>query len=541
MITIGFPYYQYKMLSVINNTRVKAISKSSSHEPNARMYTVSDMMKFRDNAPELKRLTQIKIFRLLGIRMNKRKMIVDVLNKLVKENAMEVADDLDEIIFGESLELYEFLADCLFNKAIQEQMFVDVYAELCHELDRILELPAAKNGKRVFFSSLLLRKCQTMFQSGIVELSQLKKKEVNEYERAEHDEEMFKKKKNYLGLILFITALYKQEGMITVKIMIEGCLKLLFNRIKAKHDLTCVEVIHKLLMNAGAKLEKDKGVYSETLDNMYAQLEGVKHYPSIGKRDIFMIQDVLEARKKWISDASSSSKPSFKFEIKSVTVIHKSGSKPPATATEAAPSKANVDSVKNQINSSLDEYRVNNSVEDLYMDFEDVMKKGFLYMLIPSIFNYCVEKNLSEKDTKKITSALSGYKAFNSSKHNDLAKGIDELLNVLQDVEDVTETVISQFSRFMSFVLCHLNFCIATDFVNCLCNLKDNSPFCSLKEKKKYGASALFFVGTLSAIQKVNPVKAKTMVSHAKHSRKIFNNEEQRIALYDMYNITALL
>ena len=170
-----------------------------------------------------------------------------------------------------------------------------------------------------------------------------------------------------------------------------------------------------------------------------------------------------------------------------------------------------------------------------------VKSAGCLYMLVPSILNYCIQKNLSQKETENLTSALSEYSAFKSSVHADLAKGLEEVSNVLQDVEDVTETVISQFSLFMSILLRNLDFSVTSEFVDCLYNLKDCDPFCSLKEKKKYGASALYFVGTLSDVKEASPEEAKAMSSKAKGSPKIFNSEEQRKALYEMYDIALLL
>jgi len=555
-------------------TSTKAVVNTKSLS-DGNCYTISEMMMFRDKAPALSQEDRDKIYRCFGIRIrNKRMLINETLNKLVKENAMDLTEDLEDIMFEETIEMHEYLAECMFKKAIQEQMFVDVHAMVCKNLNSLLEVPP-KNGKSVTFKSLLLRKCQNLFDRGIGELNEMKKKEkeLSEEEKAEYEEELFKKKKNYLGVILFIAALYKQ-CMVPIKIVTEGCLKHLFIRIRTEHDFSCIEPIHKLLMNIGAQLEKDAGKFKGTVDNVYAQLKSIKDDPLIGKRDSFMIDDILETRQKWINNGgASSSKPStttsttstattttktVPFAINSVTVIRNSGSTTTTTFTTATAtatrksddkpveqhpvSKTTVDAVRNQIRSSLDEYMENNNRKELYTDFdEEVIRKGFMYMLIPSVFNYCVEKNLSENDTKDLTSALSGYGAFKSSERKDLAKGVDELLNVLQDVEDVTETVISQFSMFMSIILCHLNFCIAAEFVNCLYNLRDYDPFCSLKEKRKYGVSALFFVGTLSAIHKVNPVQAKKLKDRTKDSAKIFNNEEQRKALYEMYNLTPLL
>jgi len=200
------------------------------------------------------------------------------------------------------------------------------------------------------------------------------------------------------------------------------------------------------------------------------------------------------------------------------------------------------ESVRKLINSALDEYKDNHDKAAAFDYFNrEVIGTGFTYMLIPSIFNYCVEKNLSEKDTESIVSVLCEFGPFKSSDHKDLAKGIEELLGILTDLEDTTETVISQFAVCMSMILRQLNFSVTAEVVNCLIELKDCDPFCSIKEKKKYGPAALYFVATVSKVNDSNPEQATLMLSKAKDSAKLFNTVDQHKELFKMYSIAQLL
>jgi len=532
------------MTTVTTTRKMKRTTQKS-------VYTISELMSFRGNAPVLDDITQQSILDLLASTMLKKKeRIVDALNKIVKQNASSITRHIENVMHEQPIELYDFLAESMFKKAIQEQMFVDCNTEVVKQLNYDLTVPP-RDGKSCSFKYMIIRKCQNLFQHGLDELNQLMVKKPREDEIAEYNEQVYKKKNNYFGVVLFIAELYKQH-MIPVNVIVKSCLKQLLNKLRGDHDYTCIEPIFKLLKSAGAQLEKDKHQDScgKTLDELYNHLSAIKDDPLIGKRNSFMIVEILESRQTWIHEAEASNISSSSVVIKSLDITTNSNAPlaqetPEEVEVSSEPppeSKLSVQDAKNHINSSLDEYIENKNCEELYMDFDQALiKNGYSYMLIPSVFNYCVEKNLSETDTEKITSVLSEYGAFTSSKHDDLAKGVEELLTVLGDMEDVTEKVISQFSMFMSIVLCHLNFCILSEFVNCLYNLRDYDPFCSLKEKKKYGVSALYFVGTLSAVKKVDPEQAKAMSSKAKDSPKIFNNEEQRKTLYEMYDISTFL
>jgi len=295
----------------------------------------------------------------------------------------------------------------------------------------------------------------------------------------------------------------------------------------------------KLLKNVGAQLEICLATepkitkYKEPMDAVYASLKVVKDDPSMGKRERFMLEDIFELRQKWIREACR-----VKNRIPSTSTVA------PVVKSFSIKTQAKsvtADNVKNSIITALDEFVENKSTESLYQYFNtEVISTDFSYLLIPSIFRYCLEKNKSPEETEGLASVLCDFGEFIRSDHKVLAKGIENLLNVLGDVEDATERVLSQFSSFMSVVLSRLNFSITAEFVNCLIELKDYDAFCSLKEKKKFGVPALYFVSTLSTVYKHNPEQAKVMLSNAGDFAALFNNEEQRKALYDMYGISAL-
>ena len=181
---------------------------------------------------------------------------------------------------------------------------------------------------------------------------------------------------------------------------------------------------------------------------------------------------------------------------------------------------------------------------DIFQCFDqDVMITPYAHVLMPQVLKYAIDNNLSMSDTEKVASLLCEYPKFKSSDHKSHASAMKELVDVLENVEDATDAVIAIFSLFMSRVLECLNCCMGATFMQCLLELKERDPFCSSKEKKKYGVPALYFASTVNMAKKHNLKEAKAIVSKtkAKDYAVLFNNEKQRKEVSRMYGISDLL
>jgi len=160
---------------------------------------------------------------------------------------------------------------------------------------------------------------------------------------------------------------------------------------------------------------------------------------------------------------------------------------------------------------------------------------------MPQMFKYIVENNLSESDVEIVASLLCEYPEFiklSDSKLFDQA--MKDFLDVLADVEDATEKVIASFASFMSMILKKLNYSITPPFLECLIKLMDFDPFCSSKEKKKFGVSALYFASTVSMVRKRDPEGVTVLISKAEGYTKLFFKDEHRKELFDLYGISDL-
>jgi len=534
-------------------TDAKQPSPTPADVSKLRKYTTSQMMALRDKSPSLEPAIKERIIRILSkpgkMDSNRRVVggshrnpkppifihyplspfeavkhqITSILNRLVEKNSKAITEELVKIHYHEDIALYNELASLIFEKAVQETMFVSVFAEVCKHLNETLKLPP-QEGKAVSFKSLLLKKCQELFRKGHVNLEETEKKDLTDEEVERLEEKMYKKKKMFLGVIVFTTELYKQFLVPTV-VVIDGCIKPLLKRIFTK-EFSFVEPLSKLLMNVGEQLETDSK-YKDILDSIYDSLSEIKKDPEMSKRDQFMIQDILELREGWRRAARRSKMTS---------------SKPPApvvrTITLTPPKAANIDSVRQLIISTLDEFMSSNDREAAFDYFRrEVTSTTFGYVLMPQMIRYIFNNALPEKDVEKIASLLCDYPEFKRSDPKVFDQAMDDLLEVLADVEDATDKVISSFAVFMSMILKHLNYSITQSFIGCLTKLLDYDPFCSSKEKKRFGVPALYFVSTLSMVRKLDLEGEIVMKSKAEGYEKLFLSDEDRKALFEMYGI----
>jgi len=386
-----------------------------------------------------------------------------------------------------------------------------------------------------------------------------------------------------------VTELYKQ-CLVPLRVIVEGCIRILMNNIRNK-DYSFIEPLHKLLMNVGCQLEREilcdekkQLRYKGELDQMYKDLKELKEKedlkklkdkedpkklkeeedPAMDRRYYFMILDILEMREKCLREirkskvhGSTTPRPADGrlTVVRNVTLPRSPAAPSPAatpspastpadaaaasTESKQSSSSADPESVKRLITSAMEEYMSNKDVVSLYKYFdEEVAGTSVAYVLMPELLKFIVDKNLSTTDTETVAKLLCDYPKFMPA---DLPKASDELVEVLGNLEDATEKVITVFSLFMAAVLRHFEFNASANFVDCLVKLKDYDPFCSMKDKKKFGAPALYFARTLKVVKDHDLKEAQTMVSKSKDYLQVFNSKEQRDELFKLYEISELI
>lgn len=441
-----------------------------------------------------------------------KRMIQEILNKLVAENAGVLTQELLKLDYKGERELYDALAESIFNKAVQESLFVSVYAQLCVDLNRDLDMHGLidEKGNKLAFKRLVVHRCQKMFKEGAKAEQEEEEEEdaaaagkeaLSAEELELRNQRRVKSRRQYLGNVVFTTELFKRH-MIPIKIVIVACIRTLDRKIE-KEDYSFVEPLYKLLKNVGEILEiVDPGLtdnngnsLKEYVDHMYETLRTATSSKTIGNRDRFMIEEVLDLRKEWKRKAlqKQHTSPAPKVSVTVETV------KPRSQKTETT--------VRNCINTTLDEFVENDDAPAAFSYFEDdVASSPYLYTLLPTVIAYVLDKPPSLELAERLSKLVVDYanQRFEQKRGAEplfggLKRAMDKLADILCDLECATDKVIEIFSAFMGNVLVETEFRGTTELLDCLIKLKSFDPFCTSKEKE-FGLPALLFFGTLESV-----------------------------------------
>ena len=250
-----------------------------------------------------------------------------ILNKLSLTKFDKLSDDFIATGIGKNEKILHDIIWTIVGKAQDEPHFAAMYASLCLKLSQTpleLEADAPKKGKK--FKKLLLERCQQEFETNTAEKIADATKDVEDEEEKAYQAGLVKK--HYIGHMRFIGELYRAD-LITIKIML-FCLPALlegettFSEESAASstsdekedsdeiDEEKVECFTKLMTTIGSSLEqqsmamKNAGKIdaAEKLGECWANVErmaGLRkdgHAPAVSNRIKFMLQDLIEMRKK---------------------------------------------------------------------------------------------------------------------------------------------------------------------------------------------------------------------------------------------------
>jgi len=195
------------------------------------------------------------------------------LNKMTNQTFPKLADKYLEVAqtkFNEKeiTGLNKLLIDQIFEQALLQPAFCDLYSLLCVKLD----------GSIKTFKRELLGKCQEEFQKD------------NQIVVHSSEEDEYKAKKRTLGNIKFISELFKNKMLVNP--IIHVCIKRLLQN-KNGLDEEQLELLCKLLLNVGSMIDDDKS--KTIMDSYFMEMEELSQKVSFRIR--FMIIDVIDIRK----------------------------------------------------------------------------------------------------------------------------------------------------------------------------------------------------------------------------------------------------
>ncbi|XP_049324210.1 eukaryotic translation initiation factor 4 gamma 1-like isoform X2 [Astyanax mexicanus] len=241
----------------------------------------------KDEAEDLKTQEMLRLFRSI---LNK--LTPQTFDRLI-QRVTELAIDTEERLRG--------VISLVFEKAVREPHFSEIYAKMCHRLVD-LKVPTSKDpAVNVEFRVLLLHCCKEEFKKNkdeeIIEEKQKQLDAATENEERQQLKEELEEAKNKarrrsLGNIKFVGELFKLR-MLKDSIIHHCVAKLLKD--EAEESLECLS---KLLSTVGKDAdEKDK----TRMDHYFTEIEEIVRARKTSSRIRFMLQDLLDLRRnKWV-------------------------------------------------------------------------------------------------------------------------------------------------------------------------------------------------------------------------------------------------
>ncbi|KAF8380622.1 hypothetical protein HHK36_028111 [Tetracentron sinense] len=226
----------------------------------------------------------------------KQRQLKAILNKLTPQNFDKLFEQVKEVNIDTAVTLTGVISQ-IFDKALMEPTFCEMYANFCHHLAG--ELPDfSEDDEKITFKRLLLNKCQEEFERGEREQAEANRiEEEGEIKRTEEErvEKKTQARRRMLGNIRLIGELYKKK-MLTERIMHE-CIKKLLGQYQ-NPDEEDIEALCKLMSTIGEMIDHPKA--KEHMDAYFIVMTKLSNNLKLSSRVRFMLKDSIDLRKnKW--------------------------------------------------------------------------------------------------------------------------------------------------------------------------------------------------------------------------------------------------
>ncbi|XP_076888764.1 eukaryotic translation initiation factor 4G-like [Bidens hawaiensis] len=228
----------------------------------------------------------------------KQRKLKSILNKLTPQNFEKLFEQVKQVNIDNADTLSGVIGQ-IFDKALMEPTFVEMYANFCSRL--AVELPGfGEDNEKITFKRLLLNKCQEEFERGEREEEEANRTEEEgeiKQSEEEREEKRVKARRRMLGNIRLIGELYKKR-MLTERIMHECIKKLLGFNQNTTPDEENIEALCKLMSTIGEMIDHMKA--KEHMDAYFDMMLKLSNNMTLSSRVRFMLKDSIDLRKnKW--------------------------------------------------------------------------------------------------------------------------------------------------------------------------------------------------------------------------------------------------
>ena len=386
--------YNKKFNIIKGNDNSKIEKRSKQQEDNTPSYSkaeTSDMGKWgrKDFSEEVKKA---EIFKKKLDEIKEQDPIKFDLTEYLNMLTVDNYNDTKQLIFNkikDDIEHQKKFLEVLFQKAVHEKAFVNLYAKLCKDLDKDLPQKLGKNnvhGKKTTSSEMrskLIDKCREIFKIDNNE-------QIDGYIKVKDpDERESKIKKFILGNVNFIGELISIK--LLSKNIVFQCIDKLFSRYDNKEEgglrLISLEGIVILTDKFGTLINKQK----DTIEDIELK-EYVKNINSVLKR-LFTIQkndDIPGYVKYKIINLLEKKKNGWE-ETQFEKNIHAKGKDEVRKAFEESQRKG-ITSTKDLNTNQLAQEEIDNRIRDDLTEFKDFIEEGndldkYQWEIITEIYN----------------------------------------------------------------------------------------------------------------------------------------------------------
>ena len=239
-----------------------------------------------------------------------RRDCVNLLNKMTLERFQHLVAQFGQMGVHDCEDL-EIIIRLVFEKAVAEHNFCQMYADLCVQLRTMFPEFSGPAGEKISFTRNLLNICQTEFENLPSSLEMAAEEKEG---KTEEDIDILEKKRKdrVLGNMKFIGQLFLRR-LLSHKVVTSVVEQLLYSQDRPEDHF--VECLVMLLKNIGATLETS-GSGKIYLDQFVETLQELKQKNIYAKRIQFLIQDLIDLRTNSWDERLVQDAPKTKQEIR---------------------------------------------------------------------------------------------------------------------------------------------------------------------------------------------------------------------------------
>jgi len=215
-----------------------------------------------------------------------------ILNKLTPEKFDKLSRNLTNIGI-DCKTILKGIIILIFEKAIDEPKYCEIYARLCQKLSQDAPNFDEPDSKSNTFLRLLLSKCQDEFETRSKASSVFDRKDEPLTEMEKHAKDMAKRK--MLGNLKFIGELGKFD--LLQEAILHKCIQQLLA--KKKRTSLCdmaedIECLCQIVSTIGKRLDTPRA--KNIMDQYFARMKTLSQSEELPSRIRFMLQDVIDLR-----------------------------------------------------------------------------------------------------------------------------------------------------------------------------------------------------------------------------------------------------